>query len=67
MKTELRPFAHDLLPAGHVCVELWHDGKFVGVVYGADTAGVRIISRHPIKIGAVSPGMPNVLEVEIRP
>jgi hypothetical protein len=47
VKTELRAEPHAVLP-GAVTVELWHDGRFIGTVVGADGPGVRVITKHGI-------------------
>lgn len=47
MKTELRAKPHSIFP-DHYVVELWCDGKMIGLVAGADGPGIRIISPHTI-------------------
>jgi len=50
--TELRLPPHTLNP-GAAVVELWHDGRFIGQVTGADGPGVRLVTKHPVKVGMV--------------
>jgi hypothetical protein len=47
MKTELRVASHTIV-GGAMVVEIWHDGKFIGQVTGADGPGVRVISKYPM-------------------
>jgi hypothetical protein len=63
MKTELRLSPHALI-AGQQVVEIWHDGKFIGEVTGADGPGVRVISKHPL-MSSHEDGMPEVVSVTI--
>jgi hypothetical protein len=65
-KTELRPVPHSTLP-GETAVELWHDGKLIGAVYGADGPGVRVVSKHlSVAMQTSAPGV-TVTEVLIDP
>jgi hypothetical protein len=63
VKTELRHVPHSQLPGEHV-LELWHDGKFIGTVAGADGPGVRVISKHAI---TAEPQRAMVMEIRIEP
>lgn len=47
MKTELRPALHSVIYGANV-VEIWHDGKMIGTIYGADGPGVRILTKHSV-------------------
>jgi hypothetical protein len=47
-------------------LEVWHDGRFIATVTGADGSGVRVICKHPLGVVIVE-GMPNVAEVRIEP
>ena len=47
MKSELRLTEHKVLPGEHT-VEVWHDGRLVCTVVGADGPGVRVISRYDL-------------------
>lgn len=64
MKSELKVCAHKAIP-GHLVVEIWHDGKFVGTVAGADGPGVRVLSRHPLTAVTEDGGDPNVMNIKI--
>jgi hypothetical protein len=46
--------------------EVWHDGEFIATLTGADSPGVRVITKHPLRVVVVE-GMPNVAEVRIEP
>ena len=65
MKTELRAVPHSIVP-GATIFEVWHDGKFIATVTGADGPGVRVISKHPMQATVVE-GHPNEVEVRIEP
>lgn len=47
MKTELKLVDHDILP-GHKVVELWHEGKVIGKIYGSDGPGIRLITDFAV-------------------
>ena len=47
MKTELRLAPHSQIHGANV-VKLWHDGKLIGTVTGADGPGCRVISKYPL-------------------
>jgi hypothetical protein len=47
-----------------LALEVWHDGQFIATVTGADGPGVRVISKHAVKVVLVD-GAPNVAEVRI--
>ena len=65
VKAELRAVAHSIV-AGQTIFEVWHNGKFIATITGADGAGVRIVSKHPLHAAAVEvSGPPNVVEVRI--
>lgn len=65
MKTELRARPHALLPDQQV-FEVWHDGRFIATVSGADGPGVRVITRHPMAAVASRDALLlNVIEVAI--
>ena len=49
MKTILHLAPHSVVP-GATIVELWHDGRLIGTVAGADGPGVRIVSKHPVHV-----------------
>ena len=53
MKTELRLRPHVILNDASV-IEIWHDGVFIGQITGSDGPGIRIFSKHPIKITEVA-------------
>lgn len=53
MKAELRLRPHAILPDAHT-IEVWHGGRWVCTVAGADGPGVNIISRFPIKATPVT-------------
>lgn len=63
MKSELRLGQHGILK-GQSVVEVWHDGKFICSIYGADGPGVRIITKHHTTAHWDDP---DVLEVRIAP
>jgi hypothetical protein len=63
MKTELRPVPHSIVP-GVIIFEVWHNGKLIATVTGADGPGVRVISKHPMRAVHVE-GEPNVVEVRV--
>ena len=48
MKTELRLRPHTITPSSTI-VEVWHEGRFLATITGADGPGVRIITKHLIK------------------
>ena len=52
MKTHLRITPHSVPPGANV-VEIWHDGKLIGTLAGADGPGVRIISKYAVTALAV--------------
>lgn len=54
MKTELRTTPHTEF-RGHTTVELWHGGKLIGTLTGADGPGVRVITPHKIVIHGIDP------------
>jgi hypothetical protein len=66
MKTEIRVKPHAVVPGVNV-LELWHDGRFIGTVTGADGPGVRVITKHGMKAkpGTTDGQPPNVMEVTI--
>lgn len=66
MKTQLRPVPHSVLP-DQIVVELWHDGRFIGALYGADGRGVRLVTKHGVEFTSepTGPGMPNCHEILI--
>ena len=47
MKTELRSKPHSMVP-NQTVVEVWHDGKFLATITGAEVPGVKIVTRHTI-------------------
>jgi len=61
MKAELRPGVHTAL-GQQVAVEVWWEGKMIGVVYGADGPGIRFCSKHEIM--AVT-GLAGAMVVEV--
>ena len=63
MKTILRLAPHSVLPGANV-VELWHDGRLIGTVAGADGPGVRIISKYAAQVDVAGD---MVTEVRIDP
>jgi hypothetical protein len=67
VKSEIRVKPHAVLPGVHV-VEVWHDGRFLATIAGAEGPGVKIITKHAIQ-GKTMPddgsGV-NVLEVAIK-
>jgi hypothetical protein len=52
MKTQLRLTDHSVL-AGQKIIEIWSGGQFIGQVAGADGPGVRIITKHDVKVAIV--------------
>lgn len=56
MKTELRPVPHSI--TGATILEVWHDGKFIATVTGAEGPEIRVVTKHPIQAVHVE-GMPN--------
>lgn len=66
MKSQLRLQEHSMLNDTNV-VEIWHNGECIGVIYGGDGAGVRIITKHEIQcVGRPTfQGQPNIMEVLI--
>lgn len=63
MKTELRLKPHYVLPGPQI-VEIWHDGKLIGTVTGADGPGVRIISKYFLEPQTIAPANPaSIVEV----
>src|SRR5262245_63066342 len=66
MKTELRARPHNVTPGAFV-FEVWHNGQFIAEVTGADGAGVRVISKHPMapKPLPLNSSAPHVIEVAI--
>lgn len=68
MKAELRVKPHSVLPGVQI-IEVWHDGRFVATVTGADGPGVRVISKHAMTARPApedGSGI-NVLEIVVRP
>jgi hypothetical protein len=49
MKTELRLVPHSVIP-GEQVIELWYADEFIGTVTGADGTGVRLITKHAVKV-----------------
>jgi hypothetical protein len=68
MRTELRVKPHTVL-IGQSVYELWHNGEFIGQVTGADGAGVRVISKHPLTVthtsGDGTAAQPDVVTVKL--
>jgi hypothetical protein len=65
MKTELRAAPSRERP-GRTVFEVWHDGRFLGAIYGCeDRAAIRLVSAHTLlEQHYVSGGdAPNVLDV----
>lgn len=60
MKTELRIAKHSVL-SGHNIIEVWHNGKMIGQVTGADEPGVRVISKY--RLQASVPNDPDIARV----
>lgn len=49
--TTLVPQKHSIKP-DQTIVEVWHDGKLIGTVYGSESGpGIRIISKHTFSAG----------------
>lgn len=65
MNTELRAVPHAFLPNCD-CAEIWHDGKLIGTIYGADGPGVRIITKYPFQIEGRGID-PNIVDFVIDP
>lgn len=65
MKNELRLKPHSVMENVMV-VELWHDGKLIGTVAGADGPGVRVISKHHMSAIPYEAAEPRVYEVTIK-
>lgn len=66
-KSELRVDMHKLT-LGETVIEVWHEGEMVATVYGADGAGVRIITKHSYDIVRGGMGeLVKVVEVKIEP
>jgi hypothetical protein len=63
VKTELHHVPHSQLSGEHV-IELWHDGKFIGTITGADGPGVRVISKYTV---TAEPQRAMVMEIHIEP
>jgi hypothetical protein len=63
MRTELRAAPHSAIHLA-IVFEVWHDGKFLAAITGADGPGVRVISKHPMK-ATIEEGHPKVVEVKI--
>jgi hypothetical protein len=61
MKTELRAVEHTLR-SGETAFEVWHDGQLIASIVGAEGPGVRVFSKHPLKVTQVD-GYPNEVEV----
>lgn len=60
MKAELKLMPHDVLKEPfrkHNCVEVWWQGKLIGMVYGADGPGIRFMSKYNMKV--VEPATPD--------
>lgn len=49
MKSELRLQPHSELRREQV-IEIWHNGEFIGAVYGADGPGIRIVTKHQLSV-----------------
>lgn len=56
MKAELRFVEHTQLP-GQMLIEVWHEGKLIGTVVGADGPGIRFISKHEFEPAKWEPGI----------
>jgi hypothetical protein len=65
MKSELRVAKHALVP-GAVVVEVWHDGRFIGQVTGADGPHVRVLSKYDLTAAALTHRLP-VLAQSLEP
>ena len=63
MKTQLQLAPHSTISNADV-VELWHDGKLIGTVTGADGPGVRIESKYAVQVVNAAP---MVTEVRLNP
>lgn len=61
MKAELRPKPHSHIP-GAIVVEVWHGGKMIGTVYGADGPGIRVMSKYGLN-ARLQPGAVSIAEV----
>lgn len=61
MKAELKLVPHAVLKDADT-IEVWHAGQFICSIYGADGPGVRIVTKHGLKVAWVDP---LVLEVMI--
>jgi hypothetical protein len=70
MKAVLKLAPHTRAPGE--CVEVWHDGKMIGVIYGADGPGIRFMSRYVDEGTMVTRtvpliGGPGVVEIWVTP
>ena len=68
MKTELRLAPHSTIPGANI-IEVRHNGAFIGQVTGADGPGIRLVSKHLVKLEGPDIEMvdPMVLEIRLRP
>lgn len=48
MRSELRVAPHSI-HRGELVIEIWYDDRLVGQVTAADHAGVRVLSKYPIR------------------
>lgn len=65
-KSQLKLMPHGIIPDQNV-IEVWHDEKLIGTLYGSDGPGVRVVSKYPMDIvrgGLIGVG---VMEVRIDP
>lgn len=69
MKSELRIAAEHVDGSGAVVVEVWHGGRFIASVYGADGPGVRVVTKHRMIVDHLHPDDLGVgaVTVQIRP
>jgi len=66
MKSKLKIEPHQMI-AGETVIEVWYDGKFIATVTGADGPGVRVISKHPVRVRLADSPPPELAGVtEIR-
>jgi hypothetical protein len=61
VKSKLKLVDHRIVP-GEKVVEVWDADEFIASVVGADTRGLRVISKHPVRVVEI-PGAVNVIEV----
>ena len=64
MKTQLKLADHSVL-AGQKIIEIWHDGRFIGQVVGADGPGVRVITKHEIRVGMMKDDLAGLSMAEV--